>query len=385
MSNLKGDVSLLELFMYFFRLSWTAFGGPLAYISMMEDDCVEKRKWLKKEEFAEMLGITNMLPGPNAAEMAIHIGYVKRGLTGAILSGMGFVTPSFIIILILSWLYFQYNTVPNIGHMFYGINPVVVAIILVTAYRLGASLTHDIKLLIILLMSFLLSYFTEVNEAIILLIAGFASLLLYRPKVKSSKRCIKIPILCATTLSFFNFSIENAPTLLLIFLEFLKAGLLMFGSGLVILPLIGPDVINVFKWVTEKEFFDGITLGQITPGPVMKASAFIGYKVAGIWGAFVAFLGVYLPPFIIVPIVSKSFRSIKDNIMLKDFLKGIEAGVVGTILAVVFSLSKVAFMDYLTILIACTALILMTKFKVNVSLIVVASGVFGLLIKTFFT
>ncbi|MEM3573895.1 MAG: chromate efflux transporter [Nitrososphaeria archaeon] len=377
------NVSLLELFTYFFRLSCTAFGGPLAYISMMEDDCVEKRKWISKEEFAEMLGITNMLPGPNAAEMAIHIGYVKRGVAGAMLSGLGFVTPSFIIILVLSWLYFQYNTVPNVSYIFYGINPVVVVIILVTAYRLGHSSISNIKLLMVFIASFLLSYFTEINEAIILLIAGFAGLLLYRPRFKLSGKYMKMSLILAITFPVLNFSIENVPTLILIFLEFLKAGVLMFGSGLVIMPLIGPDVINVFGWVTEKEFFDGITLGQITPGPVMKASAFIGYKVAGILGALAAFLGIYLPPFFIVPIVSKYFRNIKDSIMVKNFLKGIEAGVVGTILSVVFSLSKVAFTDSLTILLAFIALILMAKFKVNVSLIIIVSGLFGLLAKTF--
>ncbi|MEM3786672.1 MAG: chromate transporter, partial [Nitrososphaeria archaeon] len=245
------NVSLLELFTYFFRLSCTAFGGPLAYISMMEDDCVEKRKWISKEEFAEMLGITNMLPGPNAAEMAIHIGYVKRGVAGAMLSGLGFVTPSFIIILVLSWLYFQYNTVPNVSYIFYGINPVVVVIILVTAYRLGHSSISNIKLLMVFIASFLLSYFTEINEAIILLIAGFAGLLLYRPRFKLSGKYMKMSLILAITFPVLNFSIENMPTLILIFLEFLKAGVLMFGSGLVIMPLIGPDVINVFGWVTE--------------------------------------------------------------------------------------------------------------------------------------
>ncbi|MCX8189204.1 MAG: chromate efflux transporter [Nitrososphaeria archaeon] len=384
MSVSSKNVSLLELFTYFFRLSCTAFGGPLAYISMMEDDCVEKRKWIGKEEFTEMLGITNMLPGPNAAEMAIHIGYIKRGLAGAILSGIGFIAPSFIIILVLSWLYFKYYTIPHVEYIFYGINPVVVAIIFVAAYRLGRSSISNAKLLIIFVASFLLSYFTEVNEAIILIMMGFASLLLHRPRFKLSKNYGKIFVVCTVTLPFFSLTIENMPILVLIFLEFLKAGVLMFGSGLVILPLIGPDVINVFGWVTEKEFFDGITLGQITPGPVMKASAFIGYKVAGVWGALAAFLGVYLPPFIIVPIVSKSFRNIKDNAIVKDFLRGVEAGVVGTILAVIFSLSKVAFTDYLSILIAFTALILIIKFKVNVSLIVVVSGILGLFVKTFF-
>ncbi|MGB9728032.1 MAG: chromate efflux transporter [Nitrososphaeria archaeon] len=273
------SVSLLELFLYFFRLSWTAFGGPLAYISMMEDDCVEKRKWLSKEEFTEMVGVTNMLPGPNAAEMAIHIGYVKRGLVGGILSGFAFVTPSFIIILFLSWLYFQYHTMPAVGDIFYGINPVVVVIILVAAYRLGRSSIVDWKLFCIFMAAFIISYFTEVNEAIILLVSGLIGLILYNQKPVSVKDYKKLNLLLPPII-LFNLSLEHMPTLLMIFLEFLKAGSLLFGSGLVIIPLIGPDVIS-FGWVSEKEFFDGVTLGQITPGPVMKTAAFIGYRVAG--------------------------------------------------------------------------------------------------------
>lgn len=379
MSSSK-NVSLLELFIYFFRLSWTAFGGPLAYISMMEDDCVEKRRWLSKEEFTEMVGITNMLPGPNAAEMAIHIGYVKRGLLGGMLSGFAFITPSFIIIFFLSWLYFQYHTMPAVGDIFYGINPVVVVIILVAAYRLGRSSIVDWKLFGIFVAAFLVSYFTEVNEAIILLVSGLIGVILYTQNLVSTKDYKKLNLFLPSII-LFNVSIEHMPTLLLIFLEFLKAGSLMFGSGLVIIPLIGPDVIN-FGWVSEKEFFDGVTLGQITPGPVMKTAAFIGYKVAGFLGALLAFLGVYLPPFIIVPIVSSSFKRIKDNVLLKNFLKGIGAGVVGTILAVILSLSKVAFTDYFTLLIAVVCLILMIRFRVNVSLLVVGAGLLGLVIKS---
>jgi len=149
--------SLASIFLYFFRLSWAAFGGPLAYISMMEDDCVERRKWLSKEEFAEMLGVTNMLPGPNATEMAIHIGHAKAGKLGGILAGLGFIIPSFIMILGLSWFYFRYGKMPGVDGFFYGVNPVVVAIILLTVLRLGRSTITDSKLACLFLIT-LLSY-----------------------------------------------------------------------------------------------------------------------------------------------------------------------------------------------------------------------------------
>jgi chromate transporter len=373
------NVSLLGLFSYFFKLSCTAFGGPLAYITMMQDDCVEKRKWLSKEEFTEMLGITNMLPGPNATEMAIHIGYVKGGRTGAILSGLGFTIPSFVIILVLSWLYFQYGAMPTVGGFFYGINPVVVVIILVTAFRLGKSSITDWKLICIFAGTVLATYFTAVNEAIILFASGLVGVLLYCPKLKRtiSTMLLFIPL----SFSAMAITFAGLPLLVQLFLEFLKASSLMFGTGLVIIPLIGPDVVESFGWMSYKEFFDGVTLGQITPGPVMKTAAFVGYKVAGIPGAAVAFSGIFLPPFIIVGFLAPYFRRIRRNPWLQGFLKGVKAGAVGAIIAVVGTLAQTAFPDLLTVAIAAACLVAMLKFRVNVSLLVIAAGALGVLIR----
>lgn len=373
------NVSLFGLFSYFFRLSWTAFGGPLAYISMMEDDCVEKRKWLSKDEFAEMLGITNMLPGPNATEMAIHIGYVQGGKLGGILSGLGFTTPSLVIMLVLSWLYFQYSAMPSVSGFFYGINPVVVAIILVTVLRLGKSSITDWKLVCIFLATVLATYFTAINEAIILFAAGVVGVFLYSPALKkaTSVTLLLIPF----SLPIMAITFEGLPVMVLLFLEFLKASLLMFGTGLVIIPLIGPDVVDVFHWMSYKEFFDGVTLGQVTPGPVMKTAVFVGYKVAGIWGATVAFSGIFLPPFIIVILLAPYYRQMRRNPWLQGFLKGVKAGAVGAILAVVGSLAQTAFPDLLAAAIAAVSLVAMLRFKVNVSLLVIAAGALGVLMR----
>ena len=372
-------VSLFTLFSYFFKMSWTAFGGPLAYISMMEDDCVEKRKWLDKEEFTEMLGITNMLPGPNATEIAIHIGYVKGGRIGGIVSGLGFTIPSFAIILVLSWLYFQYGAMPSVGGFFYGVNAVVVAIILVAVFRLGRSSITDWKLVCILVGTVLATYLTDINEAIILLASGLVGVLLYGPALKKTI----VPMLLLTSFSFpiMTFTIGGFPIMVQLFLEFLKASLLMFGTGLVIIPLLGPDIVGSLGWMSSKEFVDGITLGQITPGPVMKTAAFIGYKVAGIWGATVAFSGIFLPPFVIVTLLAPFFRQIRRNPWLQGFLKGVRAGAVGTILAVVGQMAPAAFPDLLAVIIAVVSLVAMLKSKANISLLVIAAGVLGFLIK----
>jgi chromate transporter len=346
---------------------------------MMEDECVEKRKWLSKDEFTEMLGITNMLPGPNATEMAIHIGIAMGGRVGGFLSGFGFTIPSFIIITALSWLYFHFGSMPSVGWLFYGINPVVVAIILVTVFRLGKSSITDWKLLGLFMATVVAARFGTMNEAIIIIGAGFIGMLLYG---STRKRTLStffffVPL----SFPFVTFTFAELPVLLQLFLEFLKASLLMFGSGLVIIPLIGPDVVEVFGWMSYKEFFDGVTLGQITPGPVMKTAAFVGYKVAGLWGAVAAFSGVFLPPFIIVTALAPYFRKIRSNQWLQGFLKGVKVGAVGAIVAVTISLAQIAFPDLLTILIAAVSLLVLLKLKVNMSLLVIAAGAIGVLTK----
>ena len=350
----------------------------MAYIAMMEDDCVEKRRWLSKEEFAEMLGITNMLPGPNATEMAIHIGYVKGGKLGAVVSGLAFTIPSFVIMVVLSWLYFQYGSMPTASGIFYGINPVVVGVIIVTALRLGKVSVVDWKLATICIMAVLLSYFTAINEALILLGAGFAGIIIYGPALR---RGLLAALLFLQTSIPVVIDFERLPIQLQLFLEFLKGGLLMFGTGLVIIPLLAPDVVNIFGWMSYKEFFDGVTLGQITPGPVMKTAAFVGYKVANISGAAAAMAGIFLPPFVIVTLLAPFFRQMRRNPWLQGFLRGVKAGAVGVILAVVPSLAKVAFPDLLTVAICLLGMLAMVKSKVNVSLLVLLAGAFGILMQ----
>jgi chromate transporter len=372
-------VSALTLFSYFFRLSCTALGGPLAYISMMEDECVERKQWLSRDEFTEMLGVTNMLPGPNATEMAIHIGYVKAGRIGGVLSGLGFTAPSFFMILSLSWLYFRYSVTPSVGGLFYGVNPVVVAIILITAYRLARSSITDWRLLCLFSATLIAVYFTNINEALILFASGLTGAFIYGPGLKKAF----LGTLAFTFLAFpvLNYAFKGLPVEVLLFLEFLKAGSLMFGSGLVIIPLIGPDIVEAFKWMSYKEFMDGVTLGQVTPGPVMKTAAFVGYKVAGIWGATVAFSGVFLPPFITVTLLAPFLRQVHGNAWLNGFLKGVRAGAAGAIFAVAGSMAQIAFPDILTVIIAAASLMAMLRFKVNMSLLVIAAGALGVLIK----
>lgn len=368
---------LVGLFHYFFKLAWIGFGGPLAHISMMQQDAVEKKRWLSREEFAEILGMTNMLPGPNSTELAIHIGYVKGGRTGAIISGLAFTLPGFFMMLVLSWLYFQFGSIPSVSGIFYGMNPAVIIIIVIAAVRLGRSSVVDIKSFGLATAVFLTVLLTGVNEAVVLLSAGIAGMLLYMGN--RLKNRLAVFLLIPT--SFGVISLTNMPVEFQLFFQFLKAGALLFGSGLVIVPLIASDVVEGFGWMSYKQFFDGVTLGQITPGPIVKTAAFVGYSVGGILGAGVATLGVFLPPFVIVTLLAPIFRKMKANKLLQNFLKGVRPGAVGAILAVAISLGETALIDAWTIAIAAACLLALTKFKVPIPLTIVACAVAGIAIR----
>lgn len=388
------EAGLANLFKYFFKLAWIGFGGPLAHISMMEHDLVEKKKWITREEFTDILGMTNMLPGPNSTELAIHIGNVMGGRKGGIVSGIAFTLPGFFIMLALSYLYFQFGSIPGVSGIFYGVNPVVIVVIALTAIRLGKSSAREYKSVGIAAAVFVAILLSDVNEAIVLLAAGGAGLLLYLPREQKNNRSSSAssprshsPTTMMTLLPFITpsilavaFSLKDTPVQLQLFLEFLKAGAILFGSGLVIVPLIGTDVVDNFGWMTNGQFFDGVTLGQVTPGPVVKTAAFVGYSVAGVLGASIATLGVFLPPFAVVTILAPIFGRVKSNAWLQAFLKGVRPGAVGAILAVAVTLGQTALMDVWTVVIAAAALLAFARFKAPIPIIVGVCGAAGVAI-----
>lgn len=387
----EAAVNFASLFRYFFNLAWVGFGGPLAHISMMEHDLVEKKKWITREEFTDILGMTNMLPGPNSTELAIHIGHVMGGRKGGIVSGIAFTLPGFFIMLALSYLYFQFGSIPGVSGIFYGVNPVVIVVIALTAIRLGKSSAREYKSIGIAAAVFVAILLTDVNEAIVLLAAGGAGMLLYLPRKQegsgtsapsrpgSPTMMTLLPFIPPSILALV-FSVNNMPVELQLFLEFLKAGAVLFGSGLVIIPVIGTDVVENFGWMTYGQFFDGVTLGQVTPGPVVKTAAFVGYSVAGVLGASIATLGVFLPPFVVVTILAPVFGKVKSNAWLQSFLKGVRPGAVGAILAVAVTLGETALVDVWTIVIAAGALLALIKFKAPIPVLVGICGAAGVAI-----
>jgi chromate transporter len=280
----------------------------------------------------------------------------------------------------LSWLYFTYRALPSVGGLFYGINPVVVVLIVITAWRLGKSAITDWKLLLIALGSFLGSVLTPVNEALILLAAGAVGILLYGPPLqrlgKGLAALLPLPLSLAAN--------PALPTPASLALVFLKAGSLLFGTGFVIIPLLAPDVVETYRWMTQKEFFDGVTLGQVTPGPIVKTATFVGFKAGGLLGAAVATVAIFLPPFVLVLSLAPILKRLRQNPWLQGFLRGVRPGAVGTILGIVVAMAQAAFVDWWTVGIAAASLLAFLRFRMSTPLLVVGAGIVGVLVRSLF-
>ncbi len=387
-SELPARASLSQLARYFLRLGFTAFGGPAAHIAIMEDDLVARRRWLTREHFMDMLAATQLVPGPNSTEMAIHIGYVHQGLAGLILAGACFIMPAFLIVLALSIVYVAYGALPAVGALFYGIQPVIVAIVIQATYRLGRSAlkTNGLRALgLVALIAALIAPFDPVWVIVgggivgILLAqdlparAGMALVLLPHNPVASEphgNRPWIERIGWIITDSFYSFR-ENPfnpshlwpilygalaqataePTLWGLALFFLKVGATLLGSGYLLISYLQNDLVNRFGWLTPRQLVDAVAVGQMTPGPVFTTAAFVGYVVRagtsgdmtrGTIGAAVCALAIFLPSFVIVALLGPLMPWLRGSAGARAFLDGVNAAVVGTIAATTWSLFQAA-------------------------------------------
>ncbi|PKM94463.1 MAG: chromate transporter [Firmicutes bacterium HGW-Firmicutes-1] len=361
-----------EIILYFLKIGLFGFGGPMAHIAMMDDELIEKRKWASKEEFLDGLAVCNMLPGPASTQLGIYMGYVRGGVLGGILAGIAFILPAFLIITLLSFLYFNYGAIPQVKGILYGVNAVVIALISSALYKMGKKSIDDVKGTLIFIGSALLIYLVKVNMILVLIVGGILGILIYYKSQNSKINCfIAVPFVALDS------------RLLRLFAFFIKVGSFIYGGGLVVIPFIEQEVVEKLGWMTQQEFLTGISFGQITPGPVVITSAFIGYKVYGVLGAFVASFAIFLPSFAFILIAAPYLKKVKNIPWVKAFLKGINAAVIGTILASILTLIPNALIDIWTILIAVGGFIALWKFKVNVFYCVGAAAILGVIITNF--
>lgn len=364
----KGE--LKEIAKLFFTLGSIAFGGPATHIAMMEDEVVKKRKWMTQEHFLDLIGATNLIPGPNSTEMTMHCGYERAGWKGLIVAGFCFIFPAVVITSVFAWLYQEYGQLPNVEPFIYGIKPAVIAIIIMAAFRLGRKAVKTTELAILGILT-LVACLLGVNEIIALFGCGFVGLLLFYFKKNMGNLNSFIPLILVQVAD---------PTkigTLKIFLTFLKVGAILYGSGYVLFAFLDTELV-ANGWLTRQVLIDAVAIGQITPGPVLSTATFIGWQMGGAIGAIVATLGIFLPSFIFVLLLNPFIPKMRKSKIIGTILDAVNVAAVALIIAVCIEMAKDSLMDWRTILIAIISLVTVFVFKkMNSAFIVLGGAVIG--------
>jgi chromate transporter len=347
----------------------------------MEDEVVVKRKWLTREYFLDMIAATHIVPGPNAVEMAIHIGYIHYGYLGLFAAGLAFLIPATTITLIIALIYVNYGKLPELTGFFYGISPAILAIIFVSGFRLGKAAIKSGKTFIIALLVFI-AYFYNIDELVLILASGIGQLLFDN----FTNTTMLVPLIIPTLIHSINncFLVIN-DRLIALGLFFLKVGSILFGGGYVLFAYVHKDIVNNFHWLNNRQLLDAIAVGQMTPGPFSSAATFIGYLIEGFPGAIVSTIAMFIPSFVIVFFLGKWLPNLQKMKSVRSILTGINACVVSLIVGVAISLIKPVIVDTTTLLILLISLILLIKIKIDPIYLVISSGFFGLLLNTLTT
>ena len=366
---------LAEIARAFLKLGFTAFGGPAAHIALMHREFVKRRKWVAEQEFLDMLGAANLIPGPTSTETALFLGYARARWAGLVVSGVCFIAPAMLIVLVLSLAYVEFGTTPAAGWLLYGIKPVVIAIILQALLGLGRKAVKG-PLTAFAGAAVLALYFFRVNEILLLLGGGVIVMAVENRKKlwpqASSKLAAFAPALGLAPLA----SGMVGPTRL--FLVFLKIGSVLYGGGYVLFALLRADFVTRLGWLTDRQLVDAVAVGQVTPGPLFTSATFIGYLVGGVWGAIVSTVGIFLPAFVFAAVCSPFIGRIRESAWAGSFLDGVNATALGLMAAVTFTLGRASFPDAFTIGLAAAALLLLVRVKLNPTWLILGGGLAGL-------
>lgn len=366
--------NLLEIAKVFLKLGSISFGGPAAHTAMMEEEIVRKRQWITHSHFLDLMGATNIIPGPNSTEMTMHCGYEKGGWKGLFVAGLSFIIPAVLITLIFAFLYEKYGQLPAVEPFIYGIKPAVIAIILVAVLNLGKKALKNFEIGFLGVLT-LAASLLGVNEIIALFACGFLGILL--SLIKNLKQTFN----SFTPLALIPFAaVISQVNSFKIFLIFLKIGAILYGSGYVLFAFLDSELVTT-GLLSRQQLIDSIAVGQFTPGPLLSTATFIGYQMNGVWGALAATLGVFLPSFIFVLILNPIIPKIRQSKILASFLDAVNIAAIALIVAVVVEMSKETITNWRTILIAIVSFILVFIFKkVNSAVIVVFGSIFGYLL-----
>ncbi len=360
---------LTEVARLFLRLGFTAFGGPAAHIAMMENEVVRKRKWMTPGHFLDLIGATNLIPGPNSTEMTMHCGHERAGWKGLIVAGLCFILPAVIITASLAWAYEEYGQLPEVSRFIYGIKPAIIAVIVSTMFSLGRKALKSITLGVMGFLALVLAL-AGVNEIIVLFGFGAIGIVIHHWQ-KGRAHSIS-PLLLLSTIG------TNIPALA-IFWKFLKIGCILYGSGYVLFAFVDTEFVNT-GIITKQQLIDAIAVGQFTPGPVFSAATFIGWQVGGFWGAIAATIGIFLPSFAFVAFLNPLIPMLRKSNAMAAFLDTVNMVSIAVILAVVYEMGKETLMDWRTIAIALLSGVVTFYFKsLNTAWVVIGGALFGYL------
>jgi len=367
-----------ELALFFLRLGTTAFGGPAAHIAIMEDELVRRRRWLSREKFLDLLGVSNLIPGPSSSELAIHIGYLRAGWIGLLVAGTCFIFPAAIIVTVLAWFYVHFSKLPATSAILYGVKPVVIAIILQAVWGLGRTALKTKFLGLVGAFSVVLALL-GLHPLLLLLVVGSVACL---RNLRTSLR------------SFSTFGFLAGPTaalggtaasfsLVSLFLVFLKLGAVVFGSGYVLLAFLRADLVVHRGWLTDSQLVDAVAVGQVTPGPVFTTATFVGYLLGGVRGSVVATVGIFLPAFLLVAASGPLVPRIRRSKIAGAFLDGVNVGSLALMGEVTWQLGRTSLVDVTTVVLALASLGALFRLRLNSAWLVPIGAFAGVAVRAF--
>ncbi len=372
----------------FLKLGVIGVGGPAAHIALMEHEHDRRREWLTREQFLDLIGAANLIPGPNSTEVAIHVGRVRAGLPGLIVAGVSFIAPAFFIVLGVAWLYQRAGTLPQAASLLRGVKPVVVAIVIQALFGLGHTAIKNVPLAVAAAAVFVASLFRWLDEVPLLLIVGVGAGAIAWMRTpgagggRSTRLRMIIPAMPPWMLSATAVQATTAAvgvTLWPLFLVFAKAGALLFGSGYVLLAFLRADFVERLRWMTDAQLLDAIAVGQVTPGPVFTTATFIGYNLAGLAGAIVATVGIFLPAFVFVALSAPLIPAMRRSRVTGAVLDGVNVASLALMAAVTVTLARDALIGPTTIAIAGISALLLVRYRLNATLLIAGGAIVGVL------
>jgi chromate transporter len=376
---MRRRASLGELAVVFLRLGCTAFGGPAAHIAIMENEFVRRRRWITHERFLDLLGAANLIPGPSSTELAVYIGYERAGWRGLLVAGACFIVPAALMVGIIAWVYVRLGTLPQLEGLLYGVKPVVVGVVVQAIWSLAPKAVKKSGFLAALGLAACVASALGVDPLVVLVASGLASAIAYRVSEASwkSDSALVLGPLAAGAAG----AAGVAPVSLVILgLTFLKIGALVFGSGYVLLAFLRSELVNRLHWLSDAQLLDAVAVGQITPGPVFTTATFVGYILAGAWGALVATVAIFLPGFAIVAITRPLIARIRGTAMAA-FLDGVNVASLSLMGVVAMQLARAAVIDVPTVIIALVGAVLLLRWRVNSTWLVAGAALVGAVLR----